>query len=83
LTPAETDTDVALEPDVVASWKFESVEGGDKSSSFWMLCPRTKDGRISGASIFVRNQMSVVIVSHGIAAAGKTAIDTYFKKISQ
>jgi len=76
LASAETDTNVALEADVVASREFESVEGGDKSSSFWMLCPSTEDGRISGTSIFVRNQMGVVVVSHGIAAAGKTAIDT-------
>lgn len=77
MASAKTDTNVALEADVVASRKFESVEGGDKCPRFRMLCPSTEDGRISGTSILVRNQMGVVVVSHGIAAAGKTAIDTY------
>jgi hypothetical protein len=75
LASAETDTNVALEADIVASREFESVEGGDKCPRFRMLCPSTEDGRISGTSILVRNQMGVV--SHGIAAAGKTAINTY------
>lgn len=76
LTSAETDADVALEADIIAGRKFESVKSGDERSSFRVLRPGAKDGRICWATVFVRDQVSIVVVRHGIAAACKSAVNT-------
>lgn len=80
MASAKADADVALEANVVAGREFKCVESGDESSCFWMLCPGSEYSGISGASVFVRDQMSVIVVSHSVTATGKASVNTFSQK---
>ena len=55
LALAEAHSDVALEPDVVAGWELEGIEGGSEDAKIPFICPLPEDGGVSGTAIVVSN----------------------------
>lgn len=75
MTSAEADADVALESNVVTGGEFESVERSNKHARFRILDPFAENGRVGGAAILVRHQVSVVVVRDGITVTGESTIN--------
>ena len=53
LALAKADSDVALEPDVVAGRELEGIEGGSEDTKIALIGPLPEDGGVSGTTIVV------------------------------
>ena len=57
LALAEANSDIALEPDVVAGRELESIEDTGEDSALTVIVPLSEDGGVGGTSILVGHQV--------------------------
>lgn len=77
-TRAEANSNIALEPQVVAAGELEGVEPGQQDLLSRVIVPVAEDGRVRGATVRVRHfVLDLLVVLHGFGrtASGESAVN--------